>query len=666
MKRRNHRWKRLIAFGLMIVFLLSSAEVLASSGNSQPETPQSSEESSEALENEGAVDEGVESSEAESSEAESSEAESSELESSEAVSSEAESGEAESSEAESSGVVSSEESTEAVPEKNVLLDIQEESAEENEPVPTVSYQTHVQTYGWQDWSADGAENGTTGLYKRLEGICIKVENTDLAGSIQYQTHVQSFGWQDPVSDGAVSGTTGLAKRLEGIKIWLTDELAEKYDVYYSVHIQSFGWSGWAKNGELAGTTGLVKRLEAIKIMLVRKGESGPSSGKPPFYALSTVSYRVHMQTYGWQDWKTNQQSAGITNEAKRLESIEIKLEGDTNLTAGIRYQTHVQSYGWQDWTQDGAANGTTGLAKRIEAIRIELTGAMATWADVYYRTYVEGYGWLGWAKNGETAGTEGLALRIQAIEINVIAKGGLNPGHGNSCKSYTGPGYYQIGSNRYYYSSNGMRRGGWQWSNGNRFYFSGGQAVTGWQYIDGYKYYFNQDGSLCQNVDSIIGVQSSYEIKINKQANCVTIYARDGANGYIIPVKSMLCSTGDDTPLGTIRTLAKYRWAAMYNGTYAQYATRLTPAPGVLFHSVTYSERGNNRSMLTEGYNGLGVVRSAGCVRLQCGDAYWIYTRCAVGTKVTVYNDSVAGPFDRPTVAKIPANQRWDPTDPAL
>ena len=155
-------------------------------------------------------------------------------------------------------------------------------------------------------------------------------------------------------------------------------------------------------------------------------------------------------------------------------------------------------------------------------------------------------------------------------------------------------------------------------------------------------------------------------IKVNKQANCVTIYASDGAKGYVIPVKSMLCSTGDDTPLGTFYTPARYRWQAMFNGTYAQFATRLTAGQGFLFHSITYSQKGNNHSLLTEGYNGLGVTRSAGCIRLLCGEAYWIYTRCPIGTQVVVYNSSTPGPFYRPVLVPIPANQNYDPTDPTL
>ena len=555
------------------------------------------------------------------------------------------------------------------PKKTGGSEDESSSDEDTEEVPTVSYQTHVQTFGWQDWSSNGAENGTTGLAKRLEGIRIKIENTDLEGSICYQTHVQSFGWQNEVSDGALSGTTGLAKRLEGIKIWLTGELAEKYDVYYRVHAQSFGWLDWAANGEMAGSSGLAKRLESIQIVLVKKDDPAPGKTDRASVSLPGVSYKTHVQTYGWQDWVADGVTSGLAGQNKRMESLAIELTGDTNLSGSIEYRTHVQSFGWQDWSKDGALNGTEGLAKRVEALQIRLTGEVAAVCDVYYRVYVEGYGWLGWAKNGEMAGTSGLALRVEAIQIRIGAKSGSAPvivGE-TAYHAYTGPGYYQIGNQRYYYAANGVRRSGTGWitQNGKRYYLIDGAYATGWKYIGGYKYYFNSDGSLCQNVDNIIGVQSSYLIKVNKEANCVTIYASDGANGYIIPVKAMLCSTGDDTPLGTRKTLGKYRWRGMFNGTYAQYATRLTAAPGVLFHSITY-ETTNNRTMIAYGYNGLGTVRSAGCIRLVCGDAYWIYSRCAVGTTVTVYNDPNPGPFDRPTITPIPDTQTWDPTDPNL
>lgn len=68
----------------------------------------------------------------------------------------------------------------------------------------VAYQTHVQTYGWQDKKYNGEISGTTGKSKRLEGIRISLENNDYSGSIQYRTHVQTYGWQEWKNNGSLS------------------------------------------------------------------------------------------------------------------------------------------------------------------------------------------------------------------------------------------------------------------------------------------------------------------------------------------------------------------------------------------------------------------------------------------------------------------------------
>ena len=144
--------------------------------------------------------------------------------------------------------------------------------------PSVSYQTHVQTIGWQDWKKDGAMAGTQGKSKRLEGIYIKLSNLPYSGGVQYRTHVQTYGWEKSWrSNGAMSGTQGQAKRLEAIEIRLTGQMAKKYDIYYRVHAQHFGWMGWAKNGERSGTAGYAYRLEGIQIVLVKKGAGAPSA-----------------------------------------------------------------------------------------------------------------------------------------------------------------------------------------------------------------------------------------------------------------------------------------------------------------------------------------------------------------------------------------------------
>ena len=184
---------------------------------------------------------------------------------------------------------------------------------------------------------------------------------------------------------------------------------------------------------------------------------------------------------------------------------------------------------------------------------------------------------------------------------------------------------------------------------------------NGWFYEDGYKFYYSNNIKLT-DVRGIIGWQSSYMIKVNKAQSCVTVYAKDGNNGYIIPVVAFACSPGAATPLGIFYTGVKHRWHQLF-GSRGQWTTEIEG--DILFHSVPYTDY-NNRTMIPGEYNKLGTWASAGCVRLRAGDAKWIYDNCASGTQVAIYNDSDPGPLGKPVYAKIPYEQRWDPTDPYL
>lgn len=181
--------------------------------------------------------------------------------------------------------------------------------------PMVQYRTHVQTYGWQGYVKDGAESGTTGQAKRLEGINISLVDKEYTGDIQYRTHVQTYGWMNWVSNGKMSGTSGQAKRLEAIQIKLTGQMAEKYDVYYRVHAQNYGWLGWAKNGASAGTAGYAYRLESIQIKILPKGSAAPGSTSGAFKEkVSTVA---------------------VTGVTLNRTSANINVGGETTLTATI-------------------------------------------------------------------------------------------------------------------------------------------------------------------------------------------------------------------------------------------------------------------------------------------------------------------------------------------
>ena len=290
----------------------------------------------------------------------------------------------------------------------------------------VSYKTHVQTFGWQDWAANGASSGTTGLAKRLEAIQIKTSAPASQGGIRYRTHVQTYGWLDWVSNGASSGTTGEAKRLEAIQIELTGALATQYDVYYRVHAQTFGWLDWACNGAFAGSAGYAKRLEAIQIVLVPKGGKAPGSTAAPYKELPpAVSYQSYLSG-AWQNSVLDNAVSGTVGQAKQIEGIKISLQDKAVSFAGssIQYRTYLQTYAWQDWTPNGGISGKPGSGKRVEAVQIKLTGSIASSYDVYYRTF----GWLDWACNGQSAGSAGYAKWIEAIQIVLVKKGGAAPG----------------------------------------------------------------------------------------------------------------------------------------------------------------------------------------------------------------------------------------------
>jgi len=140
-----------------------------------------------------------------------------------------------------------------------------------------------------------------------------------------------------------------------------------------------------------------------------------------------ISYRSHMQTFGWLSWVQNGYQSGYTIYSKRMEAIQIQIEDDYE-DLGVRYSTCIQGDIWQDYVSDGDTAGTVGESKYVEAIKIELTGDDAADYDIYYRVYTSTYGWLGWAKNGAAAGTYKLGKQMEAIQIVVQSAGSAAPG----------------------------------------------------------------------------------------------------------------------------------------------------------------------------------------------------------------------------------------------
>ena len=232
-------------------------------------------------------------------------------------------------------------------------------------------------------------------------------------------------------------------------------------------------------------------------------------------------------------------------------------------------------------------------------------------------------------------------------------------------------GWTEIDGRTYYINENGAVKNGSVRDNGKLYYLdaSGEKAVNGWHYINGYKYYFDKDGTLVENVDSIIGKQSSYYLTVNTHTNTVTVFAKDGANGYIIPVKKMICSTGlpaTPTIKGTFTLRRAGRWYTLMGPVYGQYVTQISGP--YFFHSAWYHVNGNIRSLSVSEYRKLGNNASHGCVRLTVVDAKWIYENCN-GSTVYIYNGSDTVLFAkpaRPNPVVISGDWGYDPTDPAI
>lgn len=286
-----------------------------------------------------------------------------------------------------------------------------------------------------------AEKETPEVSDTLEGDetadIEKPDQEEETGGIRYRVHGQTYGWQGWKADGEVAGSTGQAKRLEAIQIELTGKYAEQYDIYYRVHSQTYGWLDWAKNGQKAGSLAYAKRLEALEICLVEKDGAAPGE-TADHYRYPKISYEAHSQSYGWRGETFDNAVAGVTGQAKRMEALKISLPdtGDTqgDGTSKIRYRVYLQGTGWQDWKENGATAGTTGQERRIEAIEMHLEGPIAQEYDIYYSVHMAKIGWSAYVMGNpdpaaidDIVGTKDLSKRIEAVKIQMVKKGDPAP-----------------------------------------------------------------------------------------------------------------------------------------------------------------------------------------------------------------------------------------------
>lgn len=276
-------------------------------------------------------------------------------------------------------------------------------------------------FGYSDSTAK------TYAYKNKFVFYAMLDSED-AATVDYDTYVQKLGWISQLKNidgedagyaslGEAGGSMGLGLRMEAFRAKIDGN--DNLGIKYSAHVQKQGWQDYVSDDQVAGTTGKALRVEALKMEL-----TGADKDKYDLY------YRAHVQSFGWLGWAKNGEAAGSVGLAKRVEAMEVVLvkkgsnaPGVTDgalkeKEVGVQYRTHVQSFGWQNFVEDGALSGTVGQAKRLEGINIKLANQKLS-GNIEYRTHVQKIGWQDYVKNGAMAGTEGRALRLEAIQIRL-------------------------------------------------------------------------------------------------------------------------------------------------------------------------------------------------------------------------------------------------------
>ena len=122
---------------------------------------------------------------------------------------------------------------------------------------------------------------------------------------------------------------------------------------------------------------------------------------------NNIKYRAHLQDIGWQDWKTNGETAGTVMESRRLEAIQIDAPFE------VEAEAHLEDIGWVNYGKINKDTiiGTVGESRRLECLKLK--------GPFEWRVHIQESGWTCWTNADGicTLGSVGQALRIEAIEI---------------------------------------------------------------------------------------------------------------------------------------------------------------------------------------------------------------------------------------------------------
>lgn len=290
-------------------------------------------------------------------------------------------------------------------------------AEENEEEITSKTEKVTETTGVNEDSASADEESQdeTEITDDSETVddskqTEEVEETPSEEVTDDESQIDSTD-NEEASDEAATDESDIATYAANLQV---PALVNVSSLTYAVHVQDYGWMNPVTENQVAGTTGQSKRVEAMKISLPNELTS-----------LGDIHVEAHVQDYGWLPSVGNNQIIGTTGQSKRVEALKISLTGELANQYNVVYRTHVQDIGWLGWRRNGALSGTTGQSKRIEAIQIYLQSKadavpiQNVSKTITYKAHVQDIGWMNGVTNGQTAGTVGQSKRVEAFQVSL-------------------------------------------------------------------------------------------------------------------------------------------------------------------------------------------------------------------------------------------------------
>ena len=296
----------------------------------------------------------------------------------------------------------------------------------------------------------------------------------------------------------------------------------------------------------------------------------------------TLTYRTRQRKKKWAKYKKQGAVAGhAAKRKKKLDAIRIKIKSSTPGT--VQYRVHAYRKGWTSYKNSGKTAGRRGYV--LDRIQIRLTGELAEKYDIYYRVHIHSSnGWLSWAKNGEEAGVKDYAYFFDAIQIVLTEKDAEAPGNVGNIKSKSDVPLVTGDAVKAAMSAKA----------------EGLSSKTKWLV-------------LCDTKNYFTGIFR-------------------GSKGNWKLVKFICVSVGKpSTPTRKGTFTIKNKKKKFFAGAVrCKYCTRFTKA--YYFHSLPYS------------WDGKRIVSSRlaqrcthGCVRMEIGDAKYIYRNVPKGSKAVVY-----------------------------